>query len=331
MPGPVAIGIDVGGTKTHLVIESGPEQVADLVVPTRSWWLPGSPIERPGNAVALLAALPTHGDAGSALVIGAHGVDSAGSAERMTRELAGRFPGSVKVLNDAALAGPAAGYLGPVITVIAGTGSIVLALDPNGVETRIGGHGYLLGDEGSAPALVRDLAREVLRAADRGQPDAIALTHLADAAGVRQSPERAADLAAALHHNCLATTWGALAPAVFAAAQAGSPLALGVIQRHAGELVELVELHLAAGTHPEAVVLAGGVATAQPRLTDAIITGINFNHPELPVVVLDRPPVAGAILLARMKVAGAVSTGSAASAPEPSTTRAQQAAPSEGN
>ena len=317
MESPTAVGVDVGGTKTHLRVEAPGRPDVDLVVPTRQWWRAGSSIAADGNAEALVATLPELPAPGSALVVGAHGVDSDAVARRLRDNLLAAFPGSVQVLNDAALAGPAAGYPGAVITVISGTGSIVLSADGRGHETRIGGHGYLLGDAGSAPSLVAGLARALLRAADRGRPDTVALTHLADAAGIPDSRERAEDLASFLHHHHSVTDWGRLAPAVFAAADAGSPLAVAVIEDHARELVELVGLHLAAGARPEAVVLAGGVVPAQPRLAHAITAGIHSHHRDLPVVLLDTPPVAGAILLARRELAGAPVPAEASAEPTP--------------
>lgn len=323
MAEPAAVGVDVGGTKTHLRVEASDRPSVDLVVPTRQWWRAGSSIAADGNAEALIATLPELPPPGSALVVGAHGVDSDAVGERFRSNLQAIFPGSVRVLNDAALAGPAAGYPGAVITVISGTGSIVLSADAAGHETRLGGHGYLLGDEGSAPALVAGLARALLRAADRGRPDPIALAHLAGAAGIPESAERAEDLASALHHNHSVTDWGRLAPAVFAAADAGSPLAAAVVQSHADEIVDLIELHLAAGAKPDAVVLAGGVVTSQPRLADAITTGIHQRRPDLPVVLLDTPPVAGAIVLARRELAASGTRGPTEASAEPTSISAQ--------
>ncbi len=324
-----AIGIDVGGTKTHLRIERGSQRLVDEVIPTASWWLPGTPIEAARNAAALVRAC---GDTtAAALVVGAHGIDSERAAEAMAAELRRLVDGPVQVLNDAALVGPAAGYLGQVITVISGTGSIVLARNAGGEEVRLGGHGYLLGDEGAAPALVRDLARELLRALDRGDHDHVALAALMAAADLPDSAEPEEDLAAALHQRSSITDWGRLAPAVFAAADAGSHLARAVVEAHAAELVALVELHLARGVRPEAVVLAGGVVTAQPRMADAIRAGLHAAHPELPVVLLTRPPVEGAVLLARQSLRHPRVPTSALSRPEPQQPPAQVPAPNEGS
>lgn len=319
----------MGGTKTHLRIESGSQRLADEVIPTASWWSPGSPIEAPDNAAALVRAC---GDTtASALVVGAHGIDSVRAAEAMAGELRRLVDGPVKVLNDAALVGPAAGYLGQVITVISGTGSIVLARNARGEEVRLGGHGYLLGDEGAAPALVRDLARELLRGLDRGDHDPVALQALMDAVGLPSSAEPEEDLAAALHQHCSITDWGRLAPAVFTAADIGSRLARAVVERHAAELVALVELHLGRGVDPEAVVLAGGVVTAQPRMADAIRAGVHGGHPQLPVVLLTRPPVEGAVLLARQSLYHSEIPASAPPLAEPQQPPAQVPAPNEGS
>ena len=145
MGSPAAVGVDVGGTKTHLRVEAPDRPAVDLVVPTRSWWRAGSSIAADGNAEALIATLPELPPPGSALVVGAHGVDSDAVAERLRDNLRAIFPGTVRVLNDAALAGPAAGYPGAVITVISGSGSIVLCADGRGNDVPESGHAWSLG------------------------------------------------------------------------------------------------------------------------------------------------------------------------------------------
>lgn len=301
-----AVGVDIGGTKTQVRVMGPDGLLANEVLPTRQWWVPGGPVESPDWAEGLIrevcAVLQSAGgppQVRDALVIGSHGVDYAHVATRASAEVSLRFPGRVRVLNDAGLVGPAAGRLGSVITVISGTGSIVWSLDADGRVRQFGGHGYLLGDEGSAPALVRDLTRAALRAADRGVPDHRAVAELRRAAGLSESvadPE--AELAAELHHHAAIADWGRLAPAVFAAAEGGSVLAGDVIARHAADLADLVGLHFAAGVNPEAVVLAGGVVTSQPSFARLIRDRIHALRPDVPVQVLADPPVAGAVRLA---------------------------------
>ncbi len=53
---------------------------------------------------------------------------------------------------------PAAGYADG-IGVVSGTGSIAVARTAEGRMLAAGGWGWILGDEGSAPALVREAAQ----------------------------------------------------------------------------------------------------------------------------------------------------------------------------
>ena len=313
---PVAIGVDAGGTKTHVVISRADSTERDAVVPTRSWWPDGLPLDDPGNARRLIAALALEDadrlDPQAALVMGAHRVDSQSVATNLQAYLSEVFAGLVRVHNDALLIGPAAGITGPSVAVIAGTGSIVVALDGIGGSRRLGGYGHLLGDEGSAPALVRDLAVAITRGADRGEPDPIALGALARAAGVPEGPECVNDLATWMHEHPSRTDWGDLAPAVFDAAELGSPMALGVVGAHAAALAGLIAIHLTREPGARAVVLAGGVVTHQPRLALAITRLVHDQHPDLPVVILEHPPVGGAVTLARslLRPAGGADVGS---------------------
>jgi len=312
---PVAIGVDVGGTKTRIRISRGPGAPVDVVLPTSQWWAPGTAIDAPGNSERLVAQfhldrLPAD-DQERATVFGAHGIDSQLAADHMRDQLARLIGGQVRVVNDAVLIGPAAGYLHSSIAVVAGTGSIVVSTDDAGRVRRRGGYGHLLGDEGSAPALVRDVARGVLRSQDLGQLDGVALGELADQIGLPQGADRAHDLAAILHTHCSRTDWGDLAPAVFRAADAGSSVASRVIGDHARQLADLVSLFIADGQRPEAVVLAGGVIVHQPRLANGVRDAIHERHAHLPGLFLKEPPVAGALALAVLTAQGSTPPTSA--------------------
>ena len=89
---------------------------------------------------------------------------NAGSSRRASRAACRR---RVQVVNDAELMVPAAGYFGG-ISVVAGTGSIAVARTPDGRMLAAGGWGWILGDEGSAPALVREAAKAIRGAIDAG-------------------------------------------------------------------------------------------------------------------------------------------------------------------
>jgi len=57
------------------------------------------------------------------------------------------------------------------MVLVAGTGSAAVGRQRNGPILRVGGHGPLLGDEGSAYDVGRRAAIAAMREADRGRPD----------------------------------------------------------------------------------------------------------------------------------------------------------------
>ena len=102
-------------------------------------------------------------------MVGAHGCDTAAQCDLFQGHLHPLLKGAVEVVNDAELLVPAAGY-GVGVGVVAGTGSIAVARRPDRTMLVAGGWGWILGDEGSAPGLVREAARAVRAAIDAGEP-----------------------------------------------------------------------------------------------------------------------------------------------------------------
>ncbi|WFD33715.1 hypothetical protein MCUN1_000528 [Malassezia cuniculi] len=102
--------------------------------------------------------------------IGAAGIDADSEAERLKETLAGMLDIAVQritVSNDAMLVGASIKQAG--IAAISGTGSIVLVLscDPHlRIRSRVGGLGWVLGDEGSAYSIGRAALRAAIDHAD---------------------------------------------------------------------------------------------------------------------------------------------------------------------
>jgi N-acetylglucosamine kinase-like BadF-type ATPase len=93
--------------------------------------------------------------------------------------------------------------------------------------------------------------------------------------------------------------WAPRAPAVFAAAEAGSGLAMAVIEAAAAELAGLVRRLRSQGAAGTAVVTGGSVVTRQPLLARALEAQPRLVDAELELRVLAEEPVAGAVVLAR--------------------------------
>jgi len=294
----VRVGIDVGGTKTHLRAVRGGQVLADRVVSSEGW----RPADTASAAAFLtdLIATTLPDVALGAVAVGAHGCDSARACEALEAELARRLR-TVKCLvrNDAELLVPACGLTAGV-GVVAGTGSVAVGRDRWGEPVFIGGWGWLIGDEGSAPGLLREAVRATMAARDRGDaPDllAIMLMHSYDVAEVADLPE-------ALAAEAGAANWGRRAELVFEALHGGSVLARTVVDDAAVSLASLVRGMAARDVDVRDIVLAGGVILNQPSLFDAFDHKLKTIAPLSTVHRLAVDPVVGAVRLAERLVAG---------------------------
>lgn len=166
----------------------------------------------------------------------------------------------------------------------------------DGSPVQVGGWGAVLGDEGGAAGLVRDAARAAWAAHDRGEePDALARGLLASF-DVSEVPALGAALESA---KDISADWGRHAPVVFAAAEAGSPLARAVITDAGRSLATLVERLAARGVAVDDVVIAGSTVLAQPSLYDAFASSLAASVPGARPQPLRAAPVEGAVALAR--------------------------------
>jgi N-acetylglucosamine kinase-like BadF-type ATPase len=296
-PGPLVVGIDVGGTKTHLRARAGDGLVADHVR-TSSGWRPHDPVAAAGWLAALVAdALPA-GARPSAVALGGHACETPRQCAQIRTALQLHFDAPALVVGDAELLVPAAG-LDKGVGLVAGTGSVAVGRLADGTAVQVGGWGAVLGDEGGAAGLVREAVRAVWAAHDRGaEPDALALG-LVDAFGVEEVPALGAALEGATD---LSAAWGSRAPAVFAAAESGSPLARAVIADGGRSLAALVARLAARGVAVDDVVVAGSTVLAQPVLYDAFVAALAERVPGARPQPLHGPPVEGAVALARSLV-----------------------------
>jgi glucosamine kinase len=271
----IAVGVDAGGTGSRAVV------VRDGVVAQRRDLGPINVLLH-ADALDRLAAAVTD-VAARAAGFGLAGLRSDEHAREITAELERRTGARVAVGDDAdaALAGAFAGR--PGIVVIAGTGSGAAGRDAAGRTVRVGGHGYLLGDEGGGYWIGRRAVAAALRAAD-GTGPATALTALVERefgslAGAEQQVHRNPTDRALLSR---------LVPLVAACAGSGDPVAAGILAAAADALVELAE---AVGTRlgPLPVAGVGGIFRCAP-VRDAFAARTGATEPA-------EPPELGALRL----------------------------------
>ena len=169
------LGFDGGGTKTECILMDEAR-----VVRARGRSGPSNPM-RVGFGGALAAVCEAGRiavqNAGlgmrdiSLVCAGLAGAAQPESELKMKRLLSEEFPGiAVHVCTDLDLTLEATGD-GPAIVLIAGTGSAAVGRDRAGHIARVGAHGYLLGDEGSAYDIGRRAVIVALRESDRGHAD----------------------------------------------------------------------------------------------------------------------------------------------------------------
>jgi len=218
---------------------------------------------------------------------GAAGAEAPDARARLQDFLARRFPASrTCVVHDSHLVLAAAGREAG-IALIAGTGTIAYARAPDGRESRRGGWGWLVGDEGGGVWLTREAARLVMTRAESGAGIGELGEALLAACGA-QSPEQ---MLASLHDRHEPMQWAALAATVFGTADNDAG-ARDIIHRASVALAELA-LPLRDVCPDGPVVLAGGLLLNQSRLESEVRALIPVE-----CIRLEQPPVEGALRLA---------------------------------
>ncbi|UIX28814.1 N-acetylglucosamine kinase [Streptomyces sp. GQFP] len=291
---PIAVGIDVGGTKTHLRADAGSVTVADHVR-SSSGWRPHDPVAAADWLCAVVGeALPV-GTLPSSVAVGGHACETPRQCEEIRSVLQERLGVPCLVVGDAELLVPAAG-LDKGVGLVAGTGSVAVGRRSDGTLVQVGGWGAVLGDEGGAAGLVREAARAVWAAHDRGEaPDALA-AGLISTFGVSEVPALGAALESATD---VSAEWGRHSPVVFEAAERGSLIAEEVIAEGGRSLASLVVRLAGRGVTVDDVVVSGGTVLAQPALHDALLASLAILVPGARLRPLRVAPVTGAVALAR--------------------------------
>lgn len=296
------LGVDGGASKTAaLVTDENGEPLGDGLAGPSNHLRVGIEtaarnIERAVNK-ALVAA-----DVTSREIVWAYcgiaGADHPAHRQEVVDSLSIFFPrGNFTVDNDAriALTG-AVGYGGGVV-VISGTGSVAFGRNEEGNETRAGGWGPIVGDEGSGYGIARAALGAIVRAYDgRGNP-----TRMTDMlkAEWNMSPQDIPRFvyAPATHTDDIAR-FGKLA---IEAAEGGDEVAREILDdggRELGLCVVAVARRLQMLATPFPVSFTGGAFNAGPLLLDPMREVILAAAPQATIAPPERTPVQGAAMMA---------------------------------
>ena len=286
--GLVTVGVDVGGTKTHLALSTGEQRV----VPSADWHRSG--LDRVAEGIAELLRSTTAVQP-AALAVGSHGCNDRPLCARLERSLHGHLGDlPILVVNDAELLLPSV-RASAGVGLISGTGSVAVAYHADGEMVIAGGWGGYIGDEGSSTGMFRDAARAVAEAYDRGEPEDPLVAILCAALEI----DHLRELPRALDTFVSPPAWAHLTPGVFSQAiEQDSVLIGGVIGQQALGLATLIACVRDRGAAVDTVVAAGGVVVNAGWFEDALRRALTHISPGSELVVLREPPVVGALNLA---------------------------------
>lgn len=286
------IGIDGGGSKTRAAICNEAGQVQAIVVGessnplSRGWGDVEATLRQLIDAVRIKAGAKEEEVTG--LFIGLGGADRPQIKERIQHAFADEWGERLLIDNDVIAALYAGTWGQPGVVLLAGTGSIACAFSKEGTRHRVGGWGYLVGDEGSGFDLGKKAAIAVLREFD-GRGESTVLTRLfMDHYGVERPDELINLIYGGSNPRMeLAKT----SQLVEQAATLGDVVANALIMQAVEDLLELADACLKKVQEPVPVVLAGGLLTASTILREQLIARASFQ-----TVIPAVSPVVGALV-----------------------------------
>jgi N-acetylglucosamine kinase-like BadF-type ATPase len=296
----VVLGIDGGGTRTRASIVSGERVLAFAESASIKRLRVGAEVAE-ANLRALLTDVYRQAgvNAVAAASIGVASASMPGIKEWIARVLEEYGAARIEIVGDEVIALDAAFHGGPGILQIAGTGTNTIGRAPDGSRECAGGYSSRLGDEGSGYWIGLYSVRRALNAHDREEPTQV-LTRVGQIWGTPT-------LEALVNHgdSTPGPDFAALAPAINELAEAGDPVALGVLNQAAADLVDFVLLvreklrrkHGIAAEVP--VAWTGGVVEKMRIVREGFFSGLKAAAPEMPVATEGVIALEGALWRAR--------------------------------
>jgi glucosamine kinase len=275
----VAIGIDAGGAKTlGILVDAGGNEVARANASGANPWDVGPEAARSALASVLHALLA--GGGVRAIAIGNAGVDREPEREAAEANLRPLIPAGVRfaVYNDAAAALSAVGRARPAMVVIADSGSIAYGETADGKVVRVGGHGAILGDDGSLSAFGLGAVRHVAHALDGCETRGL----LAEAVIEKLELRRSLDIVERILHPQLDVPLVAsLALLVEQAYHGGDKAAMHLVEIEGNALATSAKrvARIVRGKDDLPVLLIGGVFTGFPEIRKRVIAGLRQTGP----------------------------------------------------
>ena len=288
------VGVDAGGTKTLAVVVD-PEGVEVARGSSGSGNQAAVGLERAMASIHAAAEEAVRAAGGTLPVeaawFGASAVDRPSDFDVYLPRLS-PIARRVRLTNDGAL--PLSALEGAVgVAVIAGTGSITIGRDSTGAETRAGGWGHIVGDEGSAYELGRAAIQACCRAAD-GRGEATSLLPAILAYWDLLAPE---DLIGKVYPHVPKDGIAALSRLVLTEAEGGDRRARSIASVAAHEIAISAlavgsRLNFPDGKLPLA--LTGGLLVGSQTFRQAVLRRVRARRPTGQVEIVHEPALSAA-------------------------------------
>ncbi|GIO26509.1 N-acetylglucosamine kinase [Ornithinibacillus bavariensis] len=292
------IGIDGGGTKTQVMLA---DQHGNIL--TNEQYGSTNP-----NTVSkqylrelfqqmfqdIQEKIPNSLEQVSSVFAGISGAGSADSAFYLRELIEGSFPNApiVRVEPDALNALYSGTFGGPGIVQICGTGSITYGINQHQVQDRVGGWGYLLGDEGSGYDVGRKGIMAALQYEDGRGPKTILLDLLHEHFGAKTGRQL---IDKVYQSESPKLTISPVSPLVFQAFEQGDQVAATILHQVADEIYHSLKTladRLFSTEDSIPIILCGGLFQNSSILSDLLVEKCQRNFSFL---LPDVPPVVGSL------------------------------------
>ncbi|MDR3739446.1 MAG: BadF/BadG/BcrA/BcrD ATPase family protein [Terracidiphilus sp.] len=292
----VVLGIDGGGTRTRATVVADGRRLAFVEKGSIKRLRVGA-VSAEANLRTLLAEVLAASGVKTvdAATVGVASAAMPGVAEWITEVFHDFGIMRSEVVGDEVIALDAAVKGGPGILQIAGTGSNCIGRAPDGSRECAGGWSSRLGDEGSGYWIGLHAVRRALRAYDREEP-----TQVLQIVG-RIWGTKTIDELVNLGDSTPGPDFAALAPAISQLAEDGDPVAAGVLQQAAADLVESVllvrdKLRRKHGVTEEVpVAWIGGVVGKARLVREPFFAGLRAAVPGIPIFPTEAVGIEGAV------------------------------------
>lgn len=294
------VGVDGGGTKTLALAKEvdGEWQGRSVAGPSNPYAVG---FETACTRIEAAISNALEGNELTALCLGLAGAGRPEDVEQFTVWARRKFPDvALKVGSDAEILLAAGAPTGPALALVCGTGSIVYGRTEEGELIRVGGWGYLFGDEGSGFAIGAAALRLVMQAFDRRGPPTLLTGLILARRNLKSPPELMRSIYAAESPR---TEIAGLAELVERAAADRDAPSISILNEAAYELAESVRaVYSRLGSIPVPLILSGGVILHGATLARAFCRACDNLGLVFTEMIEVPEPAAGAVVLAREMV-----------------------------